>query len=43
MLAAKSYFGKTGEQRVPIAAPAPSAIVGPSQGADLMVHGNALT
>jgi hypothetical protein len=42
-LSGKSYFGKTGLERVPIVAPAPSATVGPPQGAEMMVHAIAFT
>jgi hypothetical protein len=43
MPAGKSYFGNTGLELVPIAASAPSAIIGPLQSAELMVNAKALT
>jgi hypothetical protein len=41
--AGQSYFEKSCLERVPIAAPAPSATVGPPQGAEVTVHAIAFT
>jgi hypothetical protein len=43
MLVGKSYFGKTGLERVPIAASAPPANVTPPQGAQVVVLMEAVT